>query len=256
MRQANKLARARKTMIRLFTTDDLQAGQSLELQRPQAHYLRNVMRQNSGDEILLFNGRNGEWRSTLSLSGKRDLMAMPTTRTRPQSSSSGPWLVFAALKRGPTELIIEKATELGVGRLFPVTTAHSIADRLNIDRLQAHAVEAAEQCERLDVPSIAPLTPLSELIDTWPPERRLLIAAERRNVPPLATFLHLPPPRLADGLLIGPEGGYSDWELDGLLQLPFCFPISLGPRILRAETAAITALGCWQNLVGDVRTEA
>lgn len=242
-------------MVRLFTENDLNGRQSVALPRPQAHYLRNVMRKTSGDSILLFNGRDGEWQATLSESGKRDMIAEPVSCNRPQPAADGPWLAFALLKRGPTELIIEKATELGVAKLLPITTAHSVTDRLNLTRLNAHAIEAAEQCERLDVPTIAPLSSLQEMIDAWPSERRLLIAAERRSMPPISKFLRHAPPALADGLLIGPEGGYADWELDGLLALPFCFPISLGPRILRAETAAITALGCWQNLVGDVQTE-
>ncbi|MEC9177559.1 MAG: 16S rRNA (uracil(1498)-N(3))-methyltransferase [Pseudomonadota bacterium] len=242
--------RQRQTLIRLFTEADLRADQPVALTAAQSHYLTRVMRRGAGDSLLLFNGRDGEWRASLAPVGKRAMAAWPAEQTRPQPPAAGPWLVFGLLKKGPSELIVEKATELGAARISPVRTARTAAERVKDARLTAHAVEAAEQCERLDLPRIDPLRPLDAVLAAWPTERRLLVAAERAAAPPLATRLLREPSPTShpDGLLIGPEGGFDDWELDRLRELPFCSLVSLGPRILRAETAAIAALACWQSL--------
>ena len=181
--------RQRQTSIRLFTESDLRADQPVALTAAQTHYLTRVMRRGDGDDLLLFNGRDGEWRASLALIGKRAAAAWPQAQTRQQPPAAGPWLLFGLLKRGPSELVVEKATELGATRISPVRTARTTAERVKDARLTAHAIEAAEQCERLDLPRIDPLRPLDAVLAAWPTERRLLVAAERAAAPPLATRL-------------------------------------------------------------------
>lgn len=226
--------------IRLFTTFPLHDGATVAATPDQAHYLGSVMRQSVGASVLLFNGADGEWRGHIDHIRKDRAVFVLETLTRVQEKSPPLTLLFAPLKRDTTNMVIEKATELGVTRLQPVFTDRTNAGRLNLDRFEAIAREAAEQCERLDVPVIAPPTRLMDALASWPVDRVLFAAIERSNAAPPA----FRPAQAA--LLIGPEGGFTQGELDVLRRLTFVEPIGLGPRVLRAETAAIAGLALLQ----------
>jgi 16S rRNA (uracil1498-N3)-methyltransferase len=205
------------------------------------------MRRRAGDEVALFNGRDGEWQAritALSPKGGRVSIERPL---RPQSLEPGPWLAFAPLKRAAAEFLVQKATELGVERLLPFRADRSVAGSINQGRLMAIATEAAEQSERLTRPEIAPLVTLAALLAAWPPARALFAAIERR---PAAS---LPQGQDPAGLLVGPEGGFTDRELDLVARTPFVRPVSFGPRILRAETAAIAGLALLQAPAIDAK---
>jgi len=236
--------------IRLYVGDTLAAGRAVTLDRTQAHYLRNVMRAKAGDALLLFNGRDGEWRATVGALGKTGGEAHPEAQTRPQRASADLWLLFAPLKSGRIEFLVEKATELGVSVLAPVLTERTVVRRVNTDRLRAHAIEAAEQSSRLDVPQLRDAVPLFEGLAGWPEGRPLFLCDETGRGAPIARAV--PDRRNRPGaVLIGPEGGFAPAELDALAKLAFVTRVGLGHRILRAETAALAALACWQALAGD-----
>jgi 16S rRNA (uracil1498-N3)-methyltransferase len=223
------------TPPRLFTDTELHRGQTIEPTATQTHYLTSVMRRVAGNEIVLFNGRDGEWVARLNLAG-RGCQLEVASQSRPQAPEPDIWLAFAPLKRQATDLVVQKATELGVAALLPVTTQRTQTERINLLRLRAIAIEAAEQSERLSVPTIHAPQDLMSLAQQWPAGRALFLAVERREGPSLTA--HAAP----CALLIGPEGGFHPTELDALCAHPFVHPISLGPRILRAETAAIVGL--------------
>ncbi|WP_299358015.1 16S rRNA (uracil(1498)-N(3))-methyltransferase [uncultured Paracoccus sp.] len=236
--------------IRLFLTHPLAAGQPVPLDAGQGHYLSGVMRQGPGDEIAVFNGRDGEWRARIVTAGKRGGEVEPLQQSAPQQDPPDLWLVFAPIKKARTDFIVEKTAELGAARILPVQTDHTNAERIRQDRLQAHAVEAAEQCGGTFVPPVDELRPLSRLLDTWNSDRRILWADEAL-VGPAQTLAALSPGPWA--VLIGPEGGWSMAERDRLSALPYITRISLGPRVLRADTAAVAALTLWQSALGDWR---
>jgi 16S rRNA (uracil1498-N3)-methyltransferase len=218
----------------------------------QAHYLGGVLRRGAGDPVLLFNGRDGEWAARIESLRKDRAVFLPERQTRPQQDDPPVTLLVAALKRDAMDLIAEKATELGATLIQPVFTRRSIADRVNEARLSGIAREAAEQCERLCVPRIPPAAPLHAVLDAWDAAVPLVVAAERRDSPPLVQVAHrLCPPF---GLLIGPEGGFERAELDDLIRRPFVSQATLGPRILRAETAALAGLAVLQAIAGDWKT--
>jgi 16S rRNA (uracil1498-N3)-methyltransferase len=226
--------------IRLFVSPSLAAGAEVAASAAQAHYLAHVMRRTAGDAVVLFNGRDGEWQARIAmLRGDRATLVAEAC-LRAQAPEADIWLAFAPLKRDATDLVVQKATELGAAALLPVTTARTNTGRINAERLAAIATEAAEQCERLTVPLIRPLADLPALLREWPAERRLVVAMERVGAPTVA-----PADRPA-GLLVGPEGGFTERELDVLRAHPFVVPASLGPLILRAETAAIVGLALLQ----------
>ncbi len=241
------------TVARLFVGETLAAGAEILLDADRAHYLRNVLRLKSGDAIALFNGRDGEWRARIASFGRRDARLTVATPSRPQRAAPDLWLAFAPIKRQRVDWLVEKATELGASRMIPVLTRRTIVARVNLGRLRAHAIEAAEQTERLDVPQIDDTVTLEKLLRDWPRERRLLLCAEAGHAQPLAEalarFPRAAPPAMA--VMTGPEGGYAPEELDALAALPFVTPVGLGPRILRADTAAVAALACWQAWLGD-----
>lgn len=242
--------------VRLHVAADLAAGGAVDLAPEQAHYVSRVMRLGPGDALLLFNGRDGEWLAEIAETAKGRVRVRPEHRTREQRPEPGPWLAFAPLKKAETVFLVEKATELGVERLIPVATRRTVGGRVNVQRLIANAVEAAEQCERLTVPTVAEPTTLSRLLADWPRERTMFVGDERGGGKPLAEVLMASRPKASEtapshGFLIGPEGGFEREELDGLRDLPFVTRVGLGPRILRAETAAVAALACWQAIVGD-----
>ena len=236
--------------IRLFVEHPLGPGQSVPLSADQAHYLFGVMRLAVGDAVRLFNGRDGEWRAGVAAAGKRGGLLGCTGQTRALQLPPDLWLIFAPIKKARTDFIVEKAAELGAARILPVQTAFTNAERIRQDRLQAHAVEAAEQCGGTFVPEVADLQPLARLLDRWPEGRRILWADESR-VGPAEALTGQPPGPWA--ILIGPEGGFSEPERARLRALPQVLPVSLGPRILRADTAAVAALTLWQATLGDWR---
>ena len=236
--------------IRLFIDHPLVAGQPVPVDGAQAHYLSGVMRLRQGDAVSVFNGRDGEWQATLLDAGKRGGSLSVIAQTATQQDPPDLWLIFAPIKKARTDFIVEKAAEMGAARIMPVQTDHTNSDRIRQDRLQAHAIEAAEQCGGTFVPPVADLAPLSRVLDGWDPARRILWADESR-AGPAATLAGLP--RGPWAILIGPEGGFSATERARLVRLPFVTPVSLGPRILRADTAAVAALALWQSALGDWR---
>ena len=238
--------------VRLYVDEALAEGQSVLVEAAQAHYLFGVMRLGVGDVVALFNGRDGEFAARVEVAGKRRGVLVCTQATRPLQLPPDLWLVFAPVKKARTDFIVEKAVELGVRRIVPVRTRFTNAERLRVDKQRAHAIEAAEQCGATFVPEVAPLQPLDRLLDAWPPERQILFADET-----LAGRAFALPGGVADGapwaVLIGPEGGFSPEEGARIANLPQAHPVSLGPRILRAETAAVAALALWQARIGDWR---
>ncbi|MFN4283026.1 MAG: 16S rRNA (uracil(1498)-N(3))-methyltransferase [Alphaproteobacteria bacterium] len=239
--------------VRLFVAASLAAGEAVALEAGQAHYLVNVMRLKDGDEVCLFNGRDGEWRARLQDAKRKSCAAVPAALLRAQRSEADVWLLFAPLKKARTDYLAEKATELGASLLWPVYTRRTVAERVNLDRLRANAIEAAEQSERLTVPELRAPAKLTDALQDWPAGRRLILCDESGAAKPMADALTDVKPGEPLALLIGPEGGFSAVELDALRKLPFVKPVGLGPRVLRADTAALAALACLQALVGDWR---
>ncbi|WP_135504527.1 16S rRNA (uracil(1498)-N(3))-methyltransferase [Roseovarius aestuariivivens] len=236
--------------IRLYVEHPLGQGQTVPLSRDQAHYLFGVMRQGVGDAVLLFNGRDGEWRARVAEASKRGGLLEVDGQTAPQRDPPDLWLMFAPIKKARTDFIVEKAAEMGAARILPVQTDFTNAERIRQDRLQAHAVEAAEQCGGTYVPGVAELQKLDHVLSDWPQDRQLMFCDEALAGPASA---------LADStgrgkpwaILIGPEGGFSDQERARLRALPFAHAVSLGPRILRADTATVAAMTLWQQALGD-----
>ncbi|MEX2617115.1 MAG: 16S rRNA (uracil(1498)-N(3))-methyltransferase [Alphaproteobacteria bacterium] len=237
--------------MRLYTEHDLAVGQAVPLTANQAHYLRNVMRARPGDIVAAFNGRDGEWETRINALSKGSGTLSPDRQTHEQRSEPGPWLLFAPIKRGPLDFLVQKAVELGASALWPVMTDRTNAGRVNMERLAANIVEATEQCERLTLPDLRAPEKYSTVLDNWPRDRQLLVCVERGAVPAMGSVLQNQAAIDAWAILTGPEGGFSPSELDQLTKLPFVSPVSLGPRILRAETAALAALVCWQTALGD-----
>ena len=235
--------------IRLYVDQPLGAGQSVPLSREHAHYLFGVMRQGVGAQVLLFNGRDGEWQAEVTEAGKRGGTLVCAEQKRPLQMPPDLWLLFAPIKKARTDFIVEKAAEMGVRRIVPVQTEFTNAGRVAQDRLQAHAVEAAEQCGGTYVPEVAPMQKLRSVLGAWPAERHLMFADEARVGAPLDTLAAQGP----WAILIGPEGGFSDAERALIARSPQAHAVSLGPRILRADTAAVAALTLWQMQLGDWR---
>ena len=236
--------------IRLFVDHPLGAGQPVPLTQDQAHYLFGVMRLGAGAAVLLFNGRDGEWRAVVAEAGKRGGVLLCDGQTAALRLPPDLWLLFAPIKKARTDFIVEKATEMGTARILPVQTQHTNADRIRQDRLQAHALEAAEQCGGTSVPEVAELAPLDRVLAEWPVDRQLMWCDESLVGAPVALATAMPGPW---AILIGPEGGFSDREKARLRAMPQVLAVSLGPRILRADTAAVAALTLWQAAVGDWR---
>lgn len=240
-----------KAKIRLYVDAPLGKGQSLSLSRDQAHYLTGVMRQKAGAMIALFNGCDGEWQAKLVDAGKRRAVLICIEQSKAQQTPPDLWLYFAPIKKARTDFIVEKATELGAARIFPVQTDFTNAERIRQDRLQAHAVEAAEQCGEIYVPPVAALQKLDAVLANWPDDRKLLFCDETLLADATAGLETEKGGKWA--ILIGPEGGFSDIEITRLRAMKMIRPISLGPRVLRADTAAVAALTLWQNALGDWR---
>lgn len=242
---------------RLFVPDDLSAGQHIALTPNQNHYLSHVMRLQEGDTVRLFNGRDGEWRGALgsAQNKKRSAGILVRDQMKPQRPEPDLWLCCAPIKRAHFDNMIMKAAELGIARICPVLTSRTQVREVNIGHARAIAVEAAEQSERLSVPDVeAPVT-LEKMATKWPEDRLPIVCAEHGEARPVGeAFLALASKSpLEAAFMTGPEGGFTVEELELLRALPRALPVRLGPRILRADTAAIAVIACWQALAGDWR---
>ena len=235
--------------IRLYVEHPLGQGQSVHLTREQAHYLFGVMRLSVSGQVALFNGQDGEWRAEVAEAGKRGGVLTCLEQTKPLQLPPDLWFLFAPIKKARTDFIVEKAAEMGAARIMPVQTEFTNSERIRQDRLQAHAVEAAEQCGGTYVPEVADLQRLDRVLDTWPEGRQLMFCNEAEVGSALRLAANEKDKPWA--ILIGPEGGFSDRERTRLAALPFAHVVSLGPRILRADTAAVAALTMWQQALGD-----
>lgn len=242
--------------VRLFVEAPLAAGARVPLPAKAAHYLGTVMRLSEGQRILAFNGRDGEWRARIEGLGRKGGALVGEAQTRPQAKGADLWLVFAPLKRDRIDYLAAKAAEIGVAALLPVLTRRTNVGRVNLARLHANAVEAAEQCDRLDVPELFEPVPLARLVGSWGPGRRLLFCDEAGGAPIARALQDEAAKRQGPSagpwaVLVGPEGGFTDEERAQVRALPHCLSVSLGPRLLRAETAALAALALWQAILGD-----
>ncbi len=235
--------------IRLYVEQPLGQGQSVPLTREQAHYLFGVMRQSVGAQVALFNGQDGEWLAEVAEAAKRGGVLTCLHQTKPLQLPPDLWFLFAPIKKARTDFIVEKAAEMGAAQILPVQTEFTNSERIRQDRLQAHAVEAAEQCGGTFVPEVADLRRLDHVLDTWPQDRQLMFCNEAEVGSALQLAAHKKGQPWA--ILIGPEGGFSDRERARLSALPYAHVVSLGPRILRADTAAVAALTMWQQALGD-----
>jgi 16S rRNA (uracil1498-N3)-methyltransferase len=243
---------AERAATRLYLPQGLAGGVAVALDSVQAHRLRHVLRLGSGAAVAAFNSRDGEWLCRLGEVG-RGAMLTPTRLLRAPESDPDLWLLFAPIKRVRLDWLVEKASELGIAALRPVRTARTQPERLNPARLRALAIAAAEQSERLTVPEIHPPEPLDRVLAAWPAGRRLVLCDESGVGPPIAEALADFPPGRPAALFVGPEGGFTDRELDALGKLPIVTRVGLGPRVLRAETAALAALAVFQAIAGDWR---
>lgn len=235
--------------IRLFTTEALAAGISILLEEGQAHYLGQVMRQKVGDRFALFNGRDGEWVAAISSLHKKHLEVVVKEQVKPQRTEPDIWFLFAPLKHQKNERIIAQATELGVSKIIPVKMKHGIVDKIHRERWQLCAVEAAEQSERLSVPEVTELSPLTSVLSGWDKARKLIVADESgggKTTNEILSNLSAP-----IAIMVGPEGGFAHAELELLRSHYFVQGLGLGPRILKADTAAITLLSLIANQCGD-----
>ena len=249
------MPRSHKTLPRLFIEAPLAAGAKLELGREHTNYLLTVLRMKQADALVVFNGKDGAWMARIADDHRKGATLELVVQTQHQTEKSDLWFGFAPLKTGRLDYLVQKATEMGAGIIQPVITRFTQVSRLKSDKLHANVVEAAEQCEVLSVPTLADEVALTDLIATWQQKhglRRLIFADE-------SAPSHAPNTQLLDldglpiGILVGPEGGFSDDERQLLLAQPFVIPISLGPRILRADTAAVAALAVVQSTIGDWR---
>jgi 16S rRNA (uracil1498-N3)-methyltransferase len=237
---------------RLYVDADLDPGGTIPLAREQANYLVNVMRRSAGDLVLVFNGRDGEWRAHIEIAGKRQVSLVLENQARAQSGGPDLHYLFAPLKRSRLDYMVQKATELGVARLQPVLTRHTIAERVNGERMRANVIEAAEQCGVLRIPTVAAPERLDRVLAGWDAKRRLIFCDEGAPIAdPVAALREVALGPLA--VLIGPEGGFAPEERDALIALPFVVRLAMGPRIMRADTAAVAALTLVNAVLGDWR---
>ena len=243
------MVRLMKPKVRLYVEHPLGEGQQVSLTREQAHYLFGVMRLDAGDRVALFNGADGEWACAVAEVGKRGGVLLCEAQVQPQAMPPDLWLIFAPIKKARTDFIVEKAVEMGVRAILPVQTEFTNSERIRQDRLQAHAVEAAEQCGGTFVPQVHDLVKLDRLLADWDPARRIMFCDEARA----GQTPGLPQDSGPWAVLIGPEGGFSDRERTRLHGMDHAHPVALGPRILRADTAAVAALTVWQTTLGDWR---
>jgi 16S rRNA (uracil1498-N3)-methyltransferase len=237
-----------RSLPRLFVRTALVAGAAVDLDAAQANYLGNVLRLKQGDRVLVFDGASGEWLAEVAEAAKKRMTLAVVEPTRPQESVPDLWLAFAPVKKGRVDWLVEKAVELGVARLLPVVTRRTIVDKLNLERMQAHIVEAAEQCGRTALAEIDEPVKLDTLLKARDAGRTLYFADETGGEPAATAFK-----RGAALILTGPEGGFTPEEAAAIRGAPNAIAVSLGPRILRAETAALAAVSAWMSAVGDWR---
>jgi len=237
-----------KSAPRLFVHVPLTDGVPVLIEGPQAHYLARVMRVGVGDAVILCDDLTGEWACRVREAGKREVVVVPEVHSRPREAVPDFWLVVALLKKDRFDTVLEKATELGVAKIQPVITRRCVADKLNGERARTIVVEAAEQCARTALPELELVMKLDLLLRDWNPHRTLFFADENGGEPAAAAFAAHAGPA---ALLTGPEGGFDDSERAAIRALPCAVPISLGPRILRGETAAISGVGVWMAVAGD-----
>ena len=233
---------------RLFVSERLSAGAQVVLEGPQAHYLARVMRAGPGDPVVLCDDLTGEWAARVLRTDKRNVELLAAMCLRPREQVPDFWLCPALLKKDRFDLVLEKTTELGVRAIHPLVTRRCVADKLNPERARAIVIEAAEQCARTALPELAAPVKLDALLRDWPTERTLFFADELGGTPAATAFAAHPGPA---ALLTGPEGGFDDAERAAIRALPQAVPITLGPRILRGETAAIAGVAAWMALAGD-----
>lgn len=238
---------------RIFADVDLSADSIIELNAEQSHYLLAVMRMQSGDKLLVFNNRDGEFECTLLPSTKKTAVLQINCQTRGFESVPDVWLIFAPLKKDRTDFVVEKATELGAAKIIPVITRYTISDKIKIERWRAQTIEAAEQSRRVDLPQINEPVNLNKLLENWDHHRQLYFMDETGFGKDISGAFS--PSQKSVALLIGPEGGFSEEELVLLRSKSYAQSVSLGKRILRAETAALSALSCWQAICGDWKKE-
>jgi 16S rRNA (uracil1498-N3)-methyltransferase len=244
--------RANYKMQRLFVPHDLHAGAAFDADRAQAHYLAHVLRMGEGAELLVFNGRDGEWRVQLVAVSKKGVRLLAVTQERPQTPTPDLVYAFAPLKVGRLDYMVQKAVEMGAGILQPVITRHTQVAKPPLEKIEANVIEAAEQCGVLSLPRLMPPVKLEPLLDGWERDRRLVFCDESAETDgPLAALQAISEPKI--GVLVGPEGGFSDDERRLLRARQFVTAIPLGPRILRADTAAVAALALVQATLGDWR---
>ncbi|MCY4305040.1 MAG: 16S rRNA (uracil(1498)-N(3))-methyltransferase [Aestuariivita sp.] len=234
--------------IRLYVKHNLGTGQTVSLNRKQAHYLFTVMRRKPHDEILIFNGRDGEWKAEILNTKKNTEELTCVKKIRSAKLLPDLWLLFAPIKRNRTEFIVEKATELGASRIIPVKTEFTNLASIRLERLVVYAIEAVEQCGGISVPEITQIQALNKILTQWPSNRHLMFCDEK-EVPKRANFSTMQ--RGPWAILIGPEGGFSNAERAQIKSLLHSYPFSLGPRILRADTAAVAAIALWQQALGE-----
>jgi 16S rRNA (uracil1498-N3)-methyltransferase len=238
--------------LRLFVRARLIFNMRVEATPGQTHYLLHVMRARAGAFVRLFNGQDGEWRARIADIARGTCTLVCQEEIEPQSETPDLWLVFAPIKKTPADYVAQKATELGVRVLQPVITRRTIARRVNIERLTANAIEAAEQSGRLSVPDVREPVSLDALAGTWPQERRLVFCDEAGDAPPIAdAFARAKGTAESWAILTGPEGGFDADERAAMRACPCVIPVTLGPRIMRADTAALAALAVWQAVLGD-----
>jgi 16S rRNA (uracil1498-N3)-methyltransferase len=240
---------AKAWAARVHVEAALAAGGRIALAAETAHHLRTVLRLGPGAPIAAFNAAAGEWLCRLDEAGPRRAGLVVERQLRPAAPEPDLWLLFAPIKRARIDWLVEKATELGVAALLPIWTAHTQAERVNLERLRAHAVAAAEQCERLSVPEVQAPQALAAILDAWPRQRYLFVCDETHAGAPIAAAVRPGPA----AVLVGPEGGFAETELDALGKLPFVTRVGLGPRVLRADTAAVASLAVYQAIAGDWR---
>lgn len=240
---------AYKTLPRLYVSrENISRGEICELSEGQHHYLRNVMRLSAGDKVRTFNGRNGEWLAELTEISKKNASVSFVEKIGEQTSSPDIWVLASPVKKEAFDIMVEKSAELGAAHFFPILCERTVVSRVNRDRMQAMSIEAAEQCERLDVMEVSALSDLENLFETWNPARKLIFCIERAEAPALAKAISQLPPSNPLAILVGPEGGFTDKEIEFIREQKFAVPVSLGSRILKAETALIAALACVQAL--------
>ncbi|MFV0625735.1 MAG: 16S rRNA (uracil(1498)-N(3))-methyltransferase [Alphaproteobacteria bacterium] len=235
--------------IRIFINDDLQIGTSLMLEEKQAHYLINVMKQKTGNTISCFNNKDGEFEGEITDINKKNLSLTITTKTKDFQKSPDIWLLFAPLKKDQTDFVIQKSTELGVRKIIPTLTLRTNSEKVRIERFQAQTIEAAEQCRRADLPEISEAISLEKILQNWDKNRILYYMDETGNGKRIVeTFSKN---NSLSAILVGPEGGFDKKELELLKKLDYTCAVTMGNRIMRAETAVAAALSCWQAICGD-----